>query len=168
MHARRRLLAWIAVAAVVVLPALYYWTPGESPGSGAAMPDNVPVVSMPSASTPAPERGANSPVRLVVNGVVMAPASRSALIAVDDKPATLFAEGAKVGDGLVLLSVGPDRIVVKRGDELLRLPLRGKGSTEGVASGLDGGESNSDNPPMLETPLPPPGTEERRIYQGRD
>ena len=152
---------------VVALPGFYYWAPGDPPESGPVTPDNVPVVSMPP-KAPVPARGAESQVRLVVNGVVMAPASRSALIAVDDKPAALFVEGAQVGDGLVLLSVGPDRVVVKRGDELLRLPLRGKGSTEGAASGLDAGESNSDSPPVLETPLPPPGTEERRIYQGRD
>ena len=98
----------------------------------------------------------------------MAPASRAALIAVDDKPATVFVEGAQVADGLVLLSVGPDRIMVKRGDEILRLPVRGGGSTEGVAGGLDAGNSNSDYAPILQTPLPPAGTEERRIYQSRD
>ncbi len=80
----------------------------------------------------------------------------------------LFVEGGQVADGLVVLSVGPDRVVGKGGDELLRLPLRGKGSTESAASGLGTGDSSTDNPPILQTPLPPPGTEERRIWRSRN
>ena len=98
----------------------------------------------------------------------MAPASRSALIAVDDKPTSLFVEGAQLGDGLVLVSVGPDRIVVKRGNELLRVPVRGKGPTEGAAGGPDNAELGLDGLPIIPTPQPPPGTEERRTWQNRD
>ena len=169
MQDRRRFLAWIAVAAAIGLPGWYYWALDDPPVSGSAMRDNVPVISMSSKTTrPAPVPVAGSRVRLVVNGVVVAAASRAALIAVDDRPAALFAEGAQVADGLVLFSVGADRIVVKRGDELLRLPLRGKGSAEGAANAIDRGDSSSDYSTVPQTPLPPAGTEERRIYQSRD
>ena len=158
----------MAVATAVVLAGLYYW-PDDSPVTGSARQDNVPVISMPSRTIkPARVSGPSSRVRLVVNGVVVAPASRAALIAVDGRPAALFAEGAQVADGFVLFSVGADRVVLKRGDELLPLRLRGKGSTEVVANGPDLGNPSPDDSTIIQRPLPPAGTEERANYRSRD
>jgi len=66
-------------------------------------------------------------------------ASRTALISVDDRPAAPFVEGQQIADGLVLYSVNPDRIVVKHGDDLVRLPLRGVQSRGSAGSELSAG-----------------------------
>lgn len=109
-------------------------------------------------------RAAASGLRLAVNGVVMAPASKAALISVDDRPATLFVEGQQIVDGVVLYAVNADRVVVKRGEEIIRLPLRGVGSTENAA-----GAPLAEEPLSIEPqPTPPPGTEERRTWRSRD
>jgi len=110
---------------------------------------------------PAPQ--AVSVPKLAVNGVVITPALRAALISVDDRPTTLFIEGQQIVDGVVLYSLAPGGIVVKRGDELLRLQVRGVQSVGNAPRDLPAAESVSTDPP-----LPPPGTEERRIFQDRD
>jgi hypothetical protein len=94
----------------------------------------------------------------------MALASKAALISIDDRPAALFVEGQQLADGVVLYSVDSDRVVVKRGDELLRLPLRGNASARSGVSVT--GLAASDAP--LEEAPPPAGTEERRVFQSRD
>jgi hypothetical protein len=91
----------------------------------------------------------------------MAPASRAALISVDARPAALFAEGEQLADGVVLVSINPNWVVVKRGNELLQLPVRGNGSPASAAGGLDVAA-----PAFYEAPLT--RGEERRTYQNRD
>lgn len=93
----------------------------------------------------------------------MGPTSKAALISVDDRPAVLFVEGEQIADRVILYAVNPNRIVVKRGDELLRFPLRRLESTGDAPGPLPAAEADSTEPQV-----PPPGTEERRLYQSQN
>jgi hypothetical protein len=152
---------WLAASAAAGLIFFYCWN-SFSPADVPPMTVLSPAVESRAlaASIPAATGAAH---KLAVNGVVMAPASKAALISVDDRPAALFVEGQQLAEGVVLYSVNPDRVVVKRGDELLRLPLRGNGS---AGSGVTTDLAPSDAP-LAELP-PPAGTEERRNFQSRD
>ncbi len=82
-------------------------------------------------------------------------ASRTALISVDGRPAASFVVGQQIVDGVVLYAVNPDRIVVKRGDDLVRLPVRGVQSAGSAGSGLTAGGVEP-----VSTDPPPAGTEQ--------
>jgi hypothetical protein len=102
---------------------------------------------------------------------MITPASRAALISVDDRPATLFVEGQQVVDGVVLYALNPDGIVVKRGDEFLRLPLRGVQSAGSADAVQSGGSAGVELPAWATESVllsPPSATEARRTYQNRD
>ena len=143
---RSRRTVWISVSAAAGLIFSYYYfsqSPVDSspaPVADAARESGVPSFSGRSVMIPpAPAVGrgpapqaATSTLNLTVNGVMIAPASRAALISVNDRPATLFVEGQQIVDGVVLYALDPGGIVVKRGDELLRLPLRGVQSAGGA------------------------------------
>jgi len=181
---RSRRTVWISVSAAVGLIFLYYYSsrsPVDSspaPAAGSATESGVPSFSGRSAMiTPAPAVGSDPPrqaasaLKLAVNGVMITPASRAALISVDDRPATLFVEGQQVVDGVVLYALNPDGIVVKRGDELLRLPLRGVQSAGSADAVQSGGSAGVELPAWATESVllsPPSATEARRTYQNRD
>ncbi|TMH41856.1 MAG: hypothetical protein E6H49_16620 [Betaproteobacteria bacterium] len=158
---RARWLVWIPVSALAGL-LLYYFhgsrpqvdaSPAAAAGSDAKSADP----SLSSRRSPieaAPQRAA-SEFKLVVNGVMITAGSRTALISVDDRPAAPFLEGQQIADGVVLHSVRPDRVMVKRGDDLLRLPLRGVQS-----SGSAGSEQSAGGLESIPTDLPPAGSEQ--------
>jgi hypothetical protein len=161
---RARRLAWISVSALAGL-IFYYFYDSRSQVDPSSAPAVVPDTksSDPSRSgrrssievgpvvdRNAPPQVAASESKLAVNGVMITAASRTALISVDDRPAVPFVEGQQIADGVVLYSVGPDRIEVKRGDDLVRLPLRGVQSPGNAGNGLSGGGLQpvpSDQPP---------------------
>ena len=91
---------------------------------------------------------------MAVNGVMITATSRIALISVDDRPAAPFVEGQQIIDRVVLYAVNPDRIVVKRGDDLVSLPLRRVPSAGSAASELSAGGAE-----LVSTDPPPAGTE---------
>jgi len=100
---------------------------------------------------------AASESKLAVNGVIITAASRTALISVDDRPAVPFVEGQQIADGIILYSVKRDRIEVKRGDDLVRLPLRGVQSSGSAGNGLSTGRLEpvpGDQPPAGNDPGP--------------
>jgi hypothetical protein len=74
-------------------------------------------------------------------------ASRTALISVDDRPAVPFVEGQQIVDGVVLYAVNPDRVVVKRGEDLLRFPVRGAQSAGSAGNELPAEPVPTDVPP---------------------
>lgn len=139
-------IVWISVSAAVGFIFFYYYS-SRSPVDSLPEPVGGPVaesgvLSLSGRSAmiaPAPAVGrdparqaAASTPKLAVNGVMITPASRAALISVDGRPPTLFAEGEQIVDGVVLYALDPGGIVVKRGDGLLRLPLRGVPSAGGA------------------------------------
>ena len=143
---------WISVSLAAGLIFYYYYSSrspvgsSPAPATDATVETGAPFSSRHAATTApglvsvrdvAPRAAASAP-KLAVKGVMITPASRAALISVDDRPATLYVEGQQVADGVVLYALSPGGIVVKRGDELLRLPLRGvqsAGSADAVQSG---------------------------------
>jgi len=103
---------------------------------------------------PTPQVGA-SELKLAVNGVMITAAARTALISVDGRRAAPFVVGQQIVDGVVLYAVNPDRIVVKRGDDLVRLPVRGVQSAGSADSGL-----SAEGVEPVPTDPPPAGTEQ--------
>jgi hypothetical protein len=162
---RTRRLFWMSVSAVAGLIFYFYASrsqldPSPAPAAGSNVKSSdlsfsgrrtlieaAPVVDR----DPAPQVAA-SEFKLAVSGVMITAASRTALISVDDRPAAPFVEGQPIVDGIVLYAVNPDRIVVKRGDDLLRLPVRGVQS-----AGSSGSELSVEPVP---TDPPPAGTEQ--------
>ena len=153
---RARWLVWIPVSALAGL-LLYYFHGSRpqvdaSPAAAAVSDAKSADPSLSSRRSPieaAPQRAA-SEFKLVVNGVMITAGSRTALISVDDRPAVPFAEGQQIVDGIILYSVKRDRIEVKRGDDLVRLPLRGVQSSGSAGSELSAGVLEpvpSDPPP---------------------
>jgi hypothetical protein len=150
MTRRARRLAWISVSALAGLIFYYFYDshsqvdPSPAP---TAVPDTKssdpslsgrrsPIEAAPVVDRSAPPRVAASESKLTVNGVMITAASRTALISVDDRPAVAFVEGQQIADGVILYSVRRDRIEVKRGDDLVRLPLRGVQSSGSAGNGL--------------------------------
>jgi hypothetical protein len=177
---KSRRTVWISVSAAVGLIVLYYYSSrslvdsSPLPAAGpvaeygahsltgpAAMIAPAPAIGV----KPAPQAAASA-LNLAVNGVMITPVSRAALVSVDDRYATLFVEGQEIVDGVVLYALDRDGIVVQRGDTLLRLPLRGARSADHAPGGLPASKSVSTDPAL--PTLPPPGTEERRIYQSQN
>jgi hypothetical protein len=150
---RARRLAWISVSALAGLIFYYFYDsrPQVDPSPAtAASPDakstdpslsgrRSPIEVGPVVDRNAPPQGAASESKLAVSGVMITAASRTALISVDDRPAVPFVEGQQIADGVVLYSVRRDRIEVKRGDDLVRLPLRGVQSPGNAGNGLSAG-----------------------------
>ena len=166
---RARRLVWISVSALVGLIFYYFYgsppqvDPSPAPAASPDAKSNDPSLSgrrSPIEVAPAVDRnaaphGAASEFKLAVNGVMITAASRTALISVDDRPAVPFVEGQKIADGVVLYSVRPDRIVVKQGDDLVRLPLRGVQS-----QGSAGSELSAGGLVPVPTDPPPAGSEQ--------
>jgi len=139
---------WISVSLAAGLILFYYYysrAPADSSSAPPAVETGVPFSSADSATSvpgPATVRDAAHPAvasapKLAVKGVMITPASRAALISVDDRPAILYVEGQQVADGVVLYALNPGGVVIKRGDDLLRLPLRSvqsAGSADAVQS----------------------------------
>src|SRR5712691_5823938 len=137
---RARRQVWISVWAAAGLIFCYLYaspwqldpspiaTPTTSPNAKSSDPsfsgDRTPIEPAPIVNGDRTPRVATSEFKLTVNGVVITAASRIALISVDNRPVAPFVEGQQIIDGVVLHTVNPDQIVVKRGDELVRLPLR--------------------------------------------
>ena len=161
---RARRLAWISVSALAGLTFYYFYDsrPQVDPSPApAAVPDTKssdpslsgrrsPNETAPAVDRNAPPQVAASESKLAVNGVMITAASRTALISVDDRPAVPFVEGQQIADGIILYSVKRDRIEVKRGDDLVRLPLRGVQSSGSAGSELSAGVLEpvpSDPPP---------------------
>ena len=168
-RARRRV--WISVSAVAALVFSYFYAsrlqvdPSPPPAAGPNAEPSAPSFSGPRTPIepapvadrdPAPKE-ATSESRLAVNGVMITAASRAALISVDDRPAALFVEGQQIVDGVVLYAVNPDRIVVKRGEDLVRLPLRGVQSAGSAGRGFSaaGVEPVPTDPPRAGTEQEP-------------
>jgi type II secretory pathway component PulC len=166
---RARWLVWISVSAAAGLIFYYFYAsrsqvdPSPAP---AATPDakssDLSFSGRPTLTEAAPvvkkgpiPQAPTSESKLAVNGVMITTAARTALISVDDRPAAPFVEGQQIVAGVVLYAVNPDRIVVKRGGDLVRLPVRGAQSPGSAGSELpDGGAGPASTDP------PPPGTEE--------
>jgi len=174
---RARWQVWISVSAAAGLIFFYLyasrWQSDPSPAPTAS-PDakpsdpsfsghRTPIKPAPVVSGDRTPEAAWSEFKLAVSGVMITSASRTALISVDDRPAAPFAEGQQVVDGVVLYAVNPDRIVVKRGDDLVRLPVRGVQSAESAASGLP--SASTELPAWVADPAstdsPPPGTDQK-------
>ncbi len=163
---RARRLVWISVSALAGLMSYYFYdsrsqvdpspAPAAAPGTESGGPSfsghRTPIEPAPVVDGGPTPQVASSEFKLAVNGVMITAASRSALISVDDRPAAPFVEGQQIIDGVVLHAVNPDGIVVKRGDDLVRLPLRRAPSAGELSSG--GVEPVSTDPP-------PAGTEQR-------
>jgi len=143
---RARRLVWISVLALVGLIFYYFYgspqqvDPSLAPAAGldakSSDPRRSPIEVAPAVDRNAAPQGAASEFRLAVSGVMITAASRAALISVDDRPAAPFVEGQRIADGVVLYSVSPDRIVIRHGDDLVRLPLRGVQSSGSAGSEL--------------------------------
>ena len=166
---RARRLAWISVSALAGLIFYYFYDsrsqvdPLPAP---AAVPDpkssdpslsgrRSPIEAAPVADRNAAPQGTASEIKLAVNGVMITAASRTALISVDDRPAVPFVEGQQIADGVILYSVRRDRIEVKRGNDLVRLPLRGVQS-----QGSAGSELSAGGLVPVPTDPPPAGSEQ--------
>jgi hypothetical protein len=165
---RARRLVWISVSAVAVAGLIFYYfyasrsqvDPSPEPAAGSNVKSSDLSFSgrrTPTGAAPVVDRDptpqvAASEFKLAVSGVMITAASRTALISVDDRPAAPFVEGQQIVDGVVLYAVNPDRIVVKRGDDLLRFPVRGAQSARSAVSELSAGGAPTDPPP--------PGTEQ--------
>ena len=160
---RARWQVWISVSATAGLVFFYLYasrwqfdpspTTTASPDAKSSDPSfsghRTPIKPAPVVSGDRTPEAARSEFKLAVSGVMITSASRTALISVDDRPAAAFAEGQQIVDGVVLYAVNPDRIVVKRGDDLVRLAVRGVQSAESAASEL----------PSAASELPSAGTE---------
>jgi type II secretory pathway component PulC len=162
---RPRWQVWISVSAAAGLIFFYLYasrwqfdpspTPTASPDAKSSDPSfsghRTPIKPAPVVSG-----DRTSEFKLAVSGVMITAASRTALISIDDRPAAPFVEGQQIVDGVVLNAVNPDRIVVKRGDDLVRLPVRGVQSAESARSELPAwvAEPASTDPPS-------PGTEQK-------
>src|SRR5882762_4964140 len=169
-----RRLAWISVSAVAGLMFLYFNAarskvdPSPAPAADANVKSSdLPLSGRRTLTEPGPvvrrdptPQATGDEFRLAVNGVMITAAVRTALVSVDGRPAAPFAEGQQIVDGVVLYAVNPDRIVVKRGDDLLRLPVRGAQSSRGAVSELTAG--------VAPTGPPPPGTEEKTRVRDSD
>ncbi len=164
-------LVWIPVSGLAGL-MLYYFDGSRSQvdappapaagGSDAQSSDlslswrRLPIEAAPSVDRNAALQRAMSEFKLVVNGVMITAGSKTALISVDDRPAAPFLEGEQIASGVVLYTVSPDRVVVKRGDDLVRLPVRG-----GVqASGNAGSEQSAGGLASIPSDSPPAGSEQ--------
>jgi len=166
---RARWLVWIPVSALAALISYYFYgsrshvdaSPAPAAGSDAISGDpslprpRSPIEAAPVVDGNAAPHGAASEPKLVVNGVMITAKSRTALISVDDRPAAAFLEGQQIANGVVLHSVSPDRVVIKRGDDLVRLPLRGAQS-----SGSAGSLQSAGSPESIPTDLPQAGSEQ--------
>lgn len=177
-------LVWISVLAVAGLMFFYLYasrSPLESsstaPSAGSNAESTVPSLPRhPAKIEPATAVGrdpspqaATSEFKLTVNGVLITRASRAALISVDDRTEGVFVVGQQIVDGVVLDAVNPDRIVVKRGGDLVSVPLqsvRSRASAQSAAKALD--ELSAEGAEVVPIDLPPAGREERRTYQNRD
>lgn len=167
---------WISAAAAAgLIVFLYYFTIGETPPArapGAALePDASVPYGRSATAEPAPQEGwgaasvgTASELKLAVSGVMIAPASRGAVISIGGQPARLFAEGEKIADGVVLRTVNPDRVVVDRGGELLRFRVLAASEGSGPAVLRDADAAPDEQP----VPIPPLGTEERRARQSQN
>jgi Type II secretion system protein C len=172
-----RRVAWISIpAAAGLILSFYYGSRSEPSPAQAAGPASESAATSITGRTatggPALEairnaapRATWSESKLVVNGVVIAPASKGALISLGDQPARLVAEGDTLVDGVVLRAVNPNFVVVERGGELQRFPVLGGASASNGPSALPDVELDSTDPPV---PIPPLGTEERRAYQSQN
>jgi hypothetical protein len=145
---RARRIAWISVSALAGLMFFYFYasTSQVDPSPAPAAGPNVKSGDLPIDRDPAPQVAA-SEFKFAVNGVMITAAARTALISVDGRPAAPFVEGQQIGDGVVLYAVNPDRVVVKRGDDLVRLPVRGVQSAGNPGSGLSIEPVPTDPPP---------------------
>jgi len=165
---RARWLVWISVSALAALISYYFYgsrshvdaSPAPAAGSDAISGDpsarpRSPIKAAPVVDGNAAPHGAASEPKLVVNGVMITAKSRTALISVDDRPAAAFLEGQQIANGVVLHSVSPDRVVVKRGDDLVRLPLRGAQSSASAV-----GEPSAGGLESIPTDLSPAGFEQ--------
>jgi hypothetical protein len=143
--------------------------PYEQSGSPAISERRAPSEPPALADRHPPLQAATSELKVSVNGVMITPSSKSALISVEGRPATVFVEGQQILDGVVLYAVNPDRISVKRGDELVPLTLRGTPSA-GNAGALQSAEAagGAELVSAVQTPPPAPGTEERRMWQSQN
>jgi Type II secretion system protein C len=164
-----RRVVWISVLAAAGLIFYYFYAsrsqvdPPPAPAAGPSVKSSdlsfsvrrTPTEAAPAADRPPAPQVAASEFKLAVNGVMITAAARTALISVDDRPAAPFAEGQQIVDGVVLYAVSPDRIVVKRGDDLVRLPVRGVQSAGSAGSELPAGGAEP-----ASTRGPPPGAEE--------
>ena len=161
-------MVWISVLAAAGLIFYYFYAsrsqvdPPPAPAAGPSVKSSdlsfsgrrTPTEAAPAVDRPPAPQVAASEFKLAVSGVMITAASRTALISVDDRPAAPFAEGQQIVDGVVLYAVSPDRIVVKRGDDLVRLPVRGVQSAGSAGSELPGGAEPAS------TDQPAPGTPE--------
>ena len=167
---RARWQVWISVSAAAGLIFFYLYasrwqfdpspTTTASPDAKSSDPSfsghRTPIKPAPVVSGDRTPEAAKSGFKLAVSGVMITEAARTALISVDDRPAVPFVEGQQIVDGVVLYTVNRDRIVVKRGDDLVRLPVRGVQSARSAGSELPTwvAEPASTDPP-------PPGTEQK-------
>jgi len=157
--------AWISALAAAVLFLAYYYNTSGPQADLPSPPKSASDVQVPRTVSESPVReAAPRAPKFALNGVVMVPASKAALISVDGRPAALFMEGQPIGDGVLLYAVRPDGITIKRDGELERLPLRRSESTGSTFGGVVATEPTAIEP----SPVPPAGTEERRIYQGQN
>ena len=162
---RTRRVAWISIAAGAALVYLFHYTSRSDPLPPAASPvSERSAIVAPAPSSESAPGDAASELKLTVNGVIIGPVSRGALISLGDQPDRLIAEGGRIADGVVLTAVNPDRVVVKRGGELLRFRVRGAVSGSGPGALPDAAADSTDPA----EPTPPAGTEERRHFQSRD
>jgi len=174
---RARWQVWISVSAAAGLIFFYLyasrWQFDPSPTTTAS-PDakssdrsfsghQTPIKPAPVVSGDRTPEAVRSGFELAVSGVMITAASRTALISVDDRPAAPFVEGQQIVDGVVLYTVSPDRIVVKRGDDLVRLPVRGVQSARSAGSELPAWVAE----PASIDPLSP-GTEQERRPRDSD
>lgn len=164
-----RRLGWISVSALAGLIFYYFYdshsqvdpspAPAAVPGANSSDPSlsgrRSPIEAAPVVDSNAPPQGTASESKLAVNGVMITAASRTALISVDDRPAVPFLEGQQIADGVILYSVRRDRIEVKRGDDLVRLPLRAVQSSGSADGAISGGGLEP-----VPTDPPPAGTEQ--------
>jgi len=156
-------LVWIPVSGLAGL-MLYYFDgsrtqvdapPAPVAGPGTKSSDRStswrrsPIEVAPVVETNAAPQGAAREFKLVVNGVMITAGSSTALISVDDRPAAPFLEGQQIANGVLLYSVRADRVEVKRGDDLVRLPVRGGVQASGRSEQSAGGLASipSDPPP---------------------
>ena len=165
---RARRLAWILVSALAGSIFFYFYAsssqvdPSPAPAAGPnAKSGDLPFSGRRTLTEPAPvidrdpaPQVAASEFKFAVNGVMITAAARTALISVDGRPAAPFVEGQQIGDGVVLYAVNPDRVVVKRGDDLVRLPVRGVRSVGNPGSGLSMEPVPADPPPASTEPGP--------------
>jgi len=158
---RARRLAWILVSALAGAIFFYFYASSSqvdpSPASAAGpsvksgdilfsgrrtLTEPRPVVDRDTT-----RQVAASDFKLAVNGVMITAAARTALISVDGRPAAPFVEGQQIADGVVLYAVNSDRIAVKRGDSLERLPVRGVQPVGNPGSELSVEPVSTDPPP---------------------